>query len=180
MSQTANGSASALPGAEHDRGAAPANSLDRAVDFFEDAIWNNRHVCSNCFAQLQRRFHGTFQKRDGSTVEIDHVWRTDDATLGETHEDPPDSVASVQPLARPRTTCTNCGSVGGAKQKNNLGADEARDRVPALVARLEDQGYQVSEHHADVAVARLKSIDRYTGYDKQIFAVAAALALKHG
>lgn len=153
----------------------PSRSPDAAAAFFEQAIWHNRFVCSECFRRMQRQFAGHFEGSDGHLVDIDHVWRTDDATLGERHDEPPASVASVQPLPRPRTTC-ECGSVGGVRQSATLSTAAARERVPRLAERLREQGYAVDEHAMDVAVAHLKTSE-WRGYDKEVFAVATALGV---
>lgn len=149
-------------------------SARRAERFFDREIWYDHQICSNCFTLLKGRFAGEFENRKGKLVEIDHSWRTPEATLGEAHEEPPEEVASVIPLARARTTCEACGSVRGLSQGETLSKEAALERAKTLAERLREKGFDVDESLMLFTVGHCKATPRLAGDDKRIFATAAA------
>lgn len=155
----------------------PSRSLDAAVDFFDDAVWHNARVCSHCFARIRDGIEGQVETMDGRLVVVDEDWQAPDGVLGEAHEEPPDSVASVQPLPKARTTCGECGSVGGAAHYDTLSKADAVDRAEPLADRLVEQGYAVDTDAIYAALRRIKSDDAHEAHDKEAFAVAAALGV---
>lgn len=155
----------------------PATNGERALEFFNETIWKNFQVCNHCFECVKRRMQGTVAKPTGETVDIDESWRTPTATLGEDLEEAPDSVAGVQPLPRPRTTCESCGSVGAISQTDTLSRRAALQRVPKLVQRIREQGFAIEERVVRSIVRSLKSKPEYESDDKHVFATAVALGV---
>lgn len=155
----------------------PAASGERAERWFEILLWYDHAVCSECFARLK---HSDVAERDAWGNLDNMSWRTDSAILGEELIEPPASVASCYPKPESRTTCAECGSVRGLSQSDALSKQQAVDRVPALIDRLREAGYAVHEDAVYRAVRHLKGLQRHTDNDKRIFAMAAALGVKHG
>ena len=153
----------------------PARSGEHAVRWFETMIWHDHAICSECFARLKR---SDTAERDDWGREDTMSWRTDSACLGEELIEPPATVANCAPKPEAKTTCAECGSVGGLSQSDTLSTSEAIDRVPALAARLQEAGYHVKTDVIYRAVDHLKGLDRHTADDKRIFAVAAALGVQ--
>ena len=157
----------------------PARSGEHALEWFEDEIWHDHRVCSNCFAALKATCWLEWTD-NGKQKSTEDAWRTPDAELGEDLEDPPESVVSVQPKATSRTTCRQCGSVGGLSQRDPLDRQTARQCGLRLARRLGDRGYDVDEYELVAVVGQLKSDPERQADDKKIFATAAALGVKHG
>lgn len=171
----------------------PADSFEDAIEFFEQRIWHNHLVCSNCFARVKRT--ATYTCNDWGDEDEDS-WRTPTAILDETEDYVRhrgtvtvrndegavvglDSREPVRSSVRheQRTTCVACGSVRAIMQYDTLALSEALGRVPALVDRLREQGESVSTDAVYAAVRRCKTDPSFEAYDKQIFAVAAALGV---
>lgn len=150
---------------------------ERALSFFDDVVWTQPDVCSNCFSRLRGRMAGLVETPDGKQHDIDESWRAPTATLGERLEEPPESVATVQPLARPSTTCEECGSVGGVAQPDIKSRRETLKCVPRLVERLAEYGYDVDERTVRNVVRHLKSKPEFRTDDKHVFATAVALGV---
>lgn len=149
----------------------------RILRWFERAIWHDRRTCSHCFAALRRV--DELEKDDwGNVVQVSEYCEA--AVEGFDKEDPPESVPSAIPLARERTTCGECGSVGGLAQSDPLSKQAAVDRVPALVTRLEERGHSVDLELVYATVRHLKSAADYQDDDKRVFAAAAGRGIKHG
>lgn len=149
-----------------------AKRADQALTFFEEAIWHNHEVCSHCFARLRKT--SELQLDDWGNV-VEETTYAAAATDGFDLEDPPETVASTHPLARERIVCEDCGSVGGLASGGNLSLDEAVERVPALVDRVQEAGYEIDVDVVYDTVRHLKSTDDYRNDEKRIFAVAAYL-----
>lgn len=148
----------------------------RVLRWFERVVWHDREVCSHCFAPL-RQTGEVVRNSWGHAVEVSEFQAA--AEPGFDKEDPPASVASAIPLARERTTCGECGSVGGLAQSDTLAKHEATDRVPALIARLEALGHAVDTATVYQTVEQLKSDPDRADDDKRIFATAAGCGIKH-
>jgi len=137
-------------------------------------VWHDHAVCSECFARLKR---SDVAERDDWGREGTMSWRTESAVLAEDLVEPPASVANVAPKPEAKTACVECGSVRGLSQSETLSTSEAINRVPALVARLQEAGYEVKTSVVYHIVEHLKSREEYTTDDKRIFAAAAALGV---
>lgn len=140
---------------------------ERVLDWFDERIWANHRICTNCFARIKQ-----FQTitRDHWGNEDTDEWRTTTATLEHAHgNDLPDP---------PHTTCEDCGSVRGLSQYDTLSEADMVDRVPALVDRLEEAGHQVAVGVVYDAVRELASDEDWEANDKEIFAVAAGLGVE--
>jgi hypothetical protein len=144
--------------------------------WFEQTIWMSPEICSHCFARLRTR--STVEKDDWGNVVEETVY-AEAAVEGWDLEDPPGSAQSIHPLARERTTCGECGSVGGLASSDALPKAEAVDRVPELVARLEELGHVVDTDRVYRTVRRLKSDQDRSDDDKRVFATAAAMGIKY-
>jgi hypothetical protein len=159
----------------------PWTDGDRAEDWFDDEIWHDYQICSNCFCRLKRGVDATVEQgTDGKMMDISESWRTGDAVLGEDLIDAPASAINASPKAEPRTTCMDCGSVRGLASSDAFTLGEALDRVPAIAARLRECGHLVDEDVMFDTVRYLKTDEDWTDNDKCIFATAAALGVKHG
>lgn len=162
MSQTADTATATAPTLD------PARSGETALEWFERLVWHDHHVCSECFAPLKLG--------DPEPGESALEPRTGRACLGEDLIEPPASVVNCAPKAQVRTTCLECGSVRGLSQGETLSTSEAIDRVPALVARLQEAGYVVDSDRVYDVVRHLKESD-YSSRDRHIFAAAAAMGV---
>lgn len=138
---------------------------DSAREFFEEVVWHDHQICSNCFSRL--KVSRTFARDDWGNQDSDS-WRTDVATLEHGHDPLPDP---------PQTTCNHCGSMRGLKQFDTLSVGEAVDRVPALVDRLHEAGHLVDVGTVYGIVRRFKANEEHTSDDKEVFATAAALGV---
>jgi|GEM_PF-1182012 len=169
-------------------------SGDRALAFFERRIWHDGHICSGCFARLRRS--ETDQTDDWGNEET-QTWRTDDAVHGhdvlakasvgtETVRHPDGQVEGTAPRYEststyhiiPRTTCGECGSVGGRADSGTLSIDEAIDRVPQLVERMREQGFAIDEDRVFDHVRHLKTSPDHSSDDKFVFAAAVAMGVE--
>ena len=163
---------SPAPAPAPDGGTDPSKRLEAAVDFIEDVAWHDHEVCSHCFSRL--RSTSELELDDWGNV-VEETTYADAATDGWDLEDSPETVANTQPLARKRIVCEECGSVGGLAQSDTLSLDEAVDRVPALVTRIREAGYQVDVNELYALVRKFKT-SKHRNDDKRAFAVAAYLA----
>lgn len=145
----------------------PRNSSrdERALAWFDELVWHDHQVCSNCFSRM--KVSRTFARDDWGNKGSDS-WRTEEATLEHGHDPLPDP---------PKTTCNVCGSMGGLKQFDTLSAGDAVDRVPDLIDRLQEAGHLVDVGTVYGIVRKLKGSEDHTSDDKEIFAVAAALGV---
>lgn len=148
----------------------------KLLAWFEDVIWHDRHVCSHCFQRL-RRTADLEADEWGNIVTVSN--RTDAAVHGHKLDHPPDTVVSDIPLARPRVTCGNCGSVGGLAQGDTLSEQAAVDRVPALIERVRERGHAIDEDVVYDVVRHLKTSD-YRNDDKRVFAAAVGVGIRRG
>lgn len=154
-----------------------ASRGERVEAWFEAVIWHSREVCSHCFTPL-RRLATIERDHWGNAVEVSTL--TEGAVRGFDHEPAPPTAMGSAPLARERTTCGECGSVGGLAMSDPLSEREAVDRVPALIGRLESLGHVVDAGEVYDAVRELKTDPERQANDKRIFATAAALGVMHG
>lgn len=196
MSQTAD--PATAPSTDRITGADPAQSLEAAIEFFEELVWHDWRTCSNCFALMKRDYWAEGKDESGKYKEIEESWRTADAELGyvkqptahdqvgeRTVRDDEGIVVGTEARDEhghhvahlPRSTCSQCGSVRGLRQFDTLSVADALDRVPRLVERLRIAGYAVDERAVRAALERIKREDRWTQHDKECFAVAAALGV---
>jgi len=164
--------------------------------WFENVIWGDHEICSNCFTRLRTTSEIVVDDWDNVVEETTYAdaaeegydvvatgrigtvtVRHDDGQVeGITHRD----THTAKYNAFERTTCGECGSVGGLAASDALPKGEAVDRVPALVDRLRELGLTVDAAHVYRAVRHLKSHEDRTDDDKRVFATAAAMGVKHG
>jgi hypothetical protein len=166
----------------------------RALAFFERRIWYDGHICSSCFARLRRS--ETDQTDDWGNEETE-TWLTESAVDGhdvlakgtvgvETTRHPDGRVTGTAPKYEttstyhvvPKTTCGECGSVGGRAGSETLSTDAAIDRVPQLVERLREQGFAVDADAVFDHVRQLKTSPDHGSDDKHVFAAAAAIGVE--
>ena len=152
-----------------------ASRGERVEAWFEAVIWHSREVCSHCFTPL-RRLATIERDHWGNAVEVSTL--TEGAVRG-FDEVALDAHGAITKHPE-RTTCGECGSVGGLAMSDPLSEREAVDRVPALIERLESLGHVVDAGDVYDAVRELKTDPERQANDKRIFATAAALGVIHG
>jgi len=142
--------------------------------WFKQEILHDPRVCTSCFTAVRKTATDVVDEW-GNTA--DHVERTDDTLRAFDHDDPPDTVVAIQPLARQRTTCRNCGSIGCTGVGDTMSRREMLRNVPRLLARLEERGHDPDEGTLRGVIRRHKTDSEFDGEDARIYAVAAALAV---
>jgi len=167
MSQTADTATATLgpKGPFASKWGVEATRAERALAWFDARVWHEHEVCSNCFVRLK---HSQTVERDAWGNEDTDSWRSNSATLEHGHDPLPDP---------PKTTCNECGSMRGLKQFDTLSVDDAVDRVPDLVDRIQEAGHQVNVGTVYGIVREYKGSEEHTSDDKEIFALAAALGV---
>lgn len=150
--------------------------IDDPVEWFRDEIVHDPETCSNCYVQIRRR-------HDDVVDNWAHVetWHETLPTMGEgeTHIDPPDTVASVYPLARQRQTCLDCGSVGARASETTLSERELVSRASQLATRLQAKGYDLRENVLRRAIKLVHSRQDVAGDSTRVLATAAKVAIQH-
>lgn len=152
-------------------------SRSRAQQPFVRDIWRNRCVCNNCFSDVAEVWVDTVRDTLGERV-VEDYRLTDRGTIAHGLRDAPESVVSNYPLAKPRVTCIECGSVGLRANYDTLSKSDAVSLVEPLAARLNECGHDVALDPMYAAVRSLKSDPEYEAFDREIFAVAAYLGTK--
>lgn len=170
-------------------------------DAFDECIWYNSAVCNHCFGHIRDVEEREIRVGKNNQRELEWQFsnRTTDATLdhdveqkGETGlqaaRDDDGRVIGMEPIEEhsalyretTRTTCLQCGSVGALATDETLSRREALSRVDALVARLREQGFSVSKRYLRETIRRGKTRRDTNDYDREIFAAAVTLAIRHG
>lgn len=171
------------------------------ADAFSEHIWHNDEVCNHCFARVRRVEEATIRVGTNNQKELDweHRDRTSHATLDHDVESTgtigtivarddegravgtePRDTHSVTYQTSTRTTCLECGSIGCLATDATLSRRDALDRVDALVARLRELGFEVSEYWLRETVRHGKTSDKWQGFDKEIFAAAVKVGIRRG
>jgi hypothetical protein len=170
-------------------------------DVFDAAIWYNDDVCNHCFAHVrdvdqreirvgknnQKQLDWEFRDRTTrSQLDHDVVAKGETGTVATRDEDgrvigsEPIETHSAQYRETTRTTCLQCGSVGCLATDETLSRREALARVDTLAERLRERGHSLSERHLRATIRRGKERADVQGYDREIFAAAVKVALRHG
>lgn len=169
---------------------------EKVERWFENVIWTKREICSNCFARLRTTSEIVVDDWDNAVevttyadaaekgqdvvskgrIGVVTIRHDDGQVQGTAHLD--DHSATYHSYER--TTCGECGSVGGLATSDALSKAEAVDRVPSLISRLQEAGHDVDVDRVYRATRYLKSLPDRSDNDKRIFATAAALGVKHG
>jgi len=152
----------------------PASITD-PLDWFEREIIHDPAVCSHCFAEV-RRVHCDLD--DWGDEQVSHE-RTETATMAYDLETPPETASSVQPLARLRTACLDCGSVGCRATDEALDRRELLQRVPTLTTRLQERGYDVRGVVLREAVRTAHQKRALAGDSTRLLAIASKVAVEH-
>jgi len=148
---------------------------------FEQLVHFNHAICSNCFRRIKQD-HRRVQAGIGAHDAEDHdefgteTVRDDDGKVIGTTVSGTHGAVQSHPL---RTTCEDCGSIGGRAEDATLSRREMLDRVGPLAARLREEGLAVDEFVIRYTVRKLKSRDALQGYDREIFERAVKLGVKH-
>lgn len=144
---------------------------------FTTAVWDDPEVCNHCFRRCKRITRASYRSKGTGTVHpVEHHDRTPDGTLGIDERDRGHSGRIREPL--PRTTCSHCGSVRLLAQRETLSLDQALDRVPELVARLDEAGHDTSEEAAFAVIREFKSRQALQGLDREMFEMAVEKAIE--
>lgn len=144
----------------------------QSSDAFEELIWTNPEICSNCFARCKEidEHNRPLGARGDVTYPSQSTARTPDGVRGEdVKEHDEHGAMRTHP---PRTACENCGSVGLLAQDNSLSREEALGRVDAIADRLEEDGWTIDRDRARSFVSILKRSESLTNLDWEIFAAA--------
>jgi len=156
-------------------GQKPLSSPVNPADAFEQLLWANPEVCSNCFTRCRDiRDHGRPVGARGDVTYPSHTsTRTPDGIQGRdvtTHDD-----HGAIKTHQARTTCANCGSVGLLATDDSLSREEAVGRIDTIADRLEEDGWQVDRDRARSYVSVNKRAEALTNLDWEIFAAAVQL-----
>lgn len=180
MSATATSTSS--PVSDHS-GISPRASARVVVEattprsLFDDLIFDNAEVCSDCFAKI----------RDETTNDTDG-WgsgnqpgtvrqRVSDGEVAH-DDDIHDDYGAIRSY-HTATACGVCGQFHGRARDETLGRQAALSRLPTLIRRLHEQRLAVNVQAMYDAVSHLKSHPNYQGKDTEIFAAATWLGLKN-
>lgn len=144
------------------------------ADAFDDYVFDNPEICSECFERIKRIETDTVAY--GSVGTRKRRWS--ERTGAGVHGQGVDGGTRVSPVIRGRTFCEECGSQSGRAYSDILSRLEATERAHTLADRLAEEGISVDETVLAYAVYRLKSDDRLQGYDREIFARATKLAIQ--
>jgi len=151
-----------------------ATLIDDPEEWFLETIVHDAAVCSRCFAEVQ-----VVDPITDESIPLDeHRDRTPTATLDQDLVDAPAAVPSCYPLAHPRTTCLECGSIG-CRTDRTLSRREALECVPALAARLQERDVDVDERVLREAVRCSHQREILVGDTARLFGVASKVAIEH-
>lgn len=148
---------------------------ERPEDAFEQAIWYNHEICNHCFERCKRTLTGRVV-HDIGYRDFEHVDRLPTAeraiATDETDE------YGYRPLYRPSTACATCGSVRLTANSDILSTQELVDRVPALVDRLQEEGFRVEAEPIYRFIRHAKSLESLQGKDREIFERAVKMGVE--
>lgn len=144
---------------------------------FGSYIWSNPGICNNCFARMKDiavPWKEQYRPSIRPALAEEH-YIAEDGERGHDVQHQDDYGAKAD--YRSRVTCSRCGSVGGRAETDELSISEAVNRVPRLVKRLEEEGFDVREDRLKESVIRAKSKEKLQGYDREIFGIATRVAI---
>lgn len=149
-----------------------SEDLPDPEDAFEEVIEKDPEICMTCFTRYREWIEHSHM------LLHDEELPTEDGSYNE-HVTEHDEYGAIR-THRPRTTCENCGAVGGGPPDRARSRREALQVVPALADRLKEAGYDKCENTLRYAIRELKSrpeIQRDD--DREIYRRAVKVALKH-
>ncbi len=164
---------------------------DDADRIFRRYVFSNPGICSNCFRTLKsdhRRIawgttgHDVEPKATRATVERFHA--TEPGEIGPEGPIIPYSydeagAENAEIATYPvRTVCEDCGAIAGRADSDPLSRREALRRTEALAARLHELGEPVDIDHLKHAVGHLKSLERFTSKDTEVFEAATTVCIR--
>lgn len=171
-------------------------------DLYGTLVHGSAEVCSNCHARIRVPEHFEANRSvQNERVYLEHDTR-DVATLG-TGENPLDaleraaegalghSVEVGNPVTGtfdrygikrrhvPQTFCGSCGQPGGRDRDDPPGKSFMLDSIPSLIDRLDEAGVPCNEDRLYRYVDHLKSQERFTGRETEIWEAAVAKAVEN-
>lgn len=160
---------------------------------FDRLIWHNPRICNGCFECVKEIEEATFNGGvDDHDVQEDH--RTPQATL-EPDEQIHNSVDGAagsprkgdpgETMTRPgqqrtsitRTTCASCSRIGCWADDETLSKVQALRLTTPLIRRLEEADLKFDRYMLREFVRIAKGLDKYAGYDTEIFRCAVKMAM---
>jgi len=153
----------------------------RASRLFDDLLFENPEVCSNCYARIRdHEHHGEAVDRLGTgNRPTETLVRSYDGEIGYDAESRDAYGARKQ--YRARTYCAECGSpsgrANGAHIRSLQGLRRCADRI---VRRLHEQGRYPDTDALYRALEATKRDPEHQGKDREILAAAMYLAIERG
>jgi len=145
------------------------------AEAFDEIVFYNPAICSECFQRIKRIETDVVAHGAIGTRERQFTARVGAGVHGHgfvNHD-------AFNPVVCGRTFCGECGSQSGRAISDTLGRLDATDRAHTLADRLDEEGIPVNESALAYAVYQLKGEERLRGYDREIFARATKLAIRH-
>ncbi|OIB56617.1 hypothetical protein [Natrialba sp. SSL1] len=160
---------------------------------FDRIVWQNSRCCNGCFELVKEIEEATFSGGvDDHDVQEHH--RTPAATLepddrilsdvngaagSTTRGDPGDAQSRPGPqrTSIARTTCRSCSRIGCWADDDTLSKVQALRLTTPLANRLEEAGLEFDRYTLREFVRIAKGLDKYAGYDTEIFRCAVKMAM---
>lgn len=156
----------------------------RALDRFDELLFDNPEICSHCFSRIRDRTEYSEEERRGATLgtgnkPTETLERAGDGTLGQDIRE--HNKYGTKREYYPRTYCDNCGSPGGTADGSHIHSTQsALGCAYQIVRRLHEMGYYPDIHTLFETVEHLKSKPDKQGQDREIFATAVHLSIERG
>lgn len=147
------------------------STSDKKYSDFQRHLWYNPAVCNNCFSRIRDRYtiwKEQYPVRLRPALADEYTLQAEDGETGYDVVDVADGIS----ISFPRTTCGNCGSVGGKSQAETKSTSELLDCVDNISDRLDEQGLDVDESVMYDVVRKGKERETLQGYDREILAAA--------
>ncbi|ADD05232.1 uncharacterized protein Nmag_1656 [Natrialba magadii ATCC 43099] len=148
---------------------------------FDRIVWHTPRVCNGCFELVKEIEEATFNGGINDHDVQEHH-RTTAATL-EPDEQIHTSVDGVttrpgqQRTSIARTTCRSCARVGCWADDETLSKVQALRLTAPLANRLEEANVEFDRYTLREFVRIAKGLDKYAGYDTEIFRCAVKMAM---
>lgn len=153
----------------------------RALRWFDDHLFENPEICSNCFSRIRDHTeHDDTAGRLGTgNRPTETLERAGDGIVGQDERRLDDYGEITSSFSR--TYCGECGSPGGRADGSHILSLQAMWwRADNIVRRLHEQGYYPDLETFYDAIETLKTNPDRQGRDREIFAAATYLAIERG
>lgn len=152
-----------------------STQLPAPADAFEQRIWTNPGICSNCFTRC-KEITPTGASEWGNKP-TEHHDRTPDATI-DTEKFDHDRYGALYSTA-PRTVCENCGTIRLLADDDTLSKKELHQAATTIAERLEEDGYGVNRRQMRLFINVIKRVPLFNDYDFEILAGAVYYGITH-